>query len=114
MFLLCEVSNFHKQKSKIGTQKMTIENYTVPDEQGYYGQFGGAYIPEMLHRNIEELRVKYLEVINEPAFQKEFRGLLKDYAGRPTPLYRAERLSEQHSTAIYLKREDLCHTGAHK
>jgi len=88
--------------------------YTSPDEQGYYGQFGGAYIPEMLHRNVEELKTKYLEVINDSSFQKEFRDLLKDYAGRPTPLYLAERLSEQHGTTIYLKREDLCHTGAHK
>jgi tryptophan synthase beta chain len=93
---------------------MTIEKYTAPDAQGYYGQFGGAYIPEMLHRNVEELKTKYLEVINEPAFQKEFRDLLKDYAGRPTPLYHAERLSEQFGATIYLKREDLCHTGAHK
>jgi tryptophan synthase beta chain len=90
------------------------KKYTNPDQQGYYGQFGGAYIPEMLHRNVEELRIKYLEVINESSFQKEFRELLKDYAGRPTPLYFAQRLSEQHGTAIYLKREDLCHTGAHK
>jgi tryptophan synthase beta chain len=88
--------------------------YPQPNAQGYYGQFGGAYIPEMLHRNVEELKTKYLEVINEPVFQKEFRDLLKDYAGRPTPLYLAERLSEQHGTTIYLKREDLCHTGAHK
>jgi tryptophan synthase beta chain len=93
---------------------MTTNKYTFPNEQGYYGQFGGAYIPEMLHRNVEELKTKYLEVINEPSFQKEFRGLLKDYAGRPTALYLAERLSEQHGTTIYLKREDLCHTGAHK
>lgn len=93
---------------------MTTNNYTFPNEQGYYGQFGGAYIPEMLHRNVEELKIRYLEVINEPSFQKEFRGLLKDYAGRPTALYLAERLSEQHGTTIYLKREDLCHTGAHK
>lgn len=92
----------------------TTNKYTTPDQQGYYGQFGGAYIPEMLHRNVEELRTKYLEVINEPSFQKEFRELLKDYAGRPTPLYFAQRLSEQHGTTIYLKREDLCHTGAHK
>lgn len=94
--------------------KMTEKKYTTPDVQGYYGRFGGAYIPEMLHRNVEELKTKYLEVINEPAFQKEFRALLKDYAGRPTPLYHAERLSEQFGTTIYLKREDLCHTGAHK
>jgi tryptophan synthase beta chain len=93
---------------------MTTTNYTSPNEQGYYGQFGGAYIPEMLHRNVEELRTQYLEVINDPSFQKEFRELLKDYAGRPTPLYHARRLSEQHGTTVYLKREDLCHTGAHK
>jgi len=93
---------------------MTIKKYTVPNEQGYYGRFGGAYIPEMLHRNVEELKTKYREVINEASFQNEFRGLLKDYAGRPTPLYLAERLSEQYGTTIYLKREDLCHTGAHK
>ena len=85
-----------------------------PNPQGYYGNFGGAYIPEMLHRNVEELRTKYLDIIYDDAFQKEFRGLLKDYAGRPTPLYLAERLSKQFNTTIYLKREDLCHTGAHK
>lgn len=93
---------------------METKRYTEPDHQGYYGKFGGAYIPEMLHRNVEELRTNYLQVINDPVFQKEFRSLLKDYAGRPTPLYLAERLSEQHKTTIYLKREDLCHTGAHK
>ena len=93
---------------------MEMKTYTSPNHQGYYGHFGGAYIPEMLHRNVEELRTKYLEVMNEDSFQKEFRLLLKDYAGRPTPLYLAERLSEQHGTTIYLKREDLCHTGAHK
>lgn len=94
--------------------KAITNNYTSPDQQGYYGKFGGAYIPEMLHRNVEELRTKYLEVIDDAGFQKEFRGLLKDYAGRPTPLYYASRLSEQLGTNIYLKREDLCHTGAHK
>lgn len=85
-----------------------------PDEQGYYGKFGGAYIPEMLHRNVEELKSRYLEIINEPAFQEEWRGLLKDYVGRPTPLFFAQRLSKQFNTRIFLKREDLCHTGAHK
>ena len=90
------------------------KGYTSPDDKGYYGQFGGAFIPEMLHRNVEELRTKYLEVIHDPSFQNEFNDLLKDYAGRPTPLYFAERLSEQYGTTIYLKREDLCHTGAHK
>jgi len=86
----------------------------LPDEQGYYGQFGGAYIPEMLHRNVEELRTKYLDIIYEEGFQKEFQQLLRDYVGRPTPLYFAGRLSKQFNTNIYLKREDLCHTGAHK
>ena len=81
-----------------------------PNEQGYYGSFGGAYIPEMLHRNVEELRTKYLEIM----YEKEFQYLLRDYVGRPTPLYLAERLSKRYGAQIYLKREDLCHTGAHK
>jgi len=85
-----------------------------PNEQGYYGSFGGAYIPEMLHRNVEELRTKYLEIMYEEEFQKEFQYLLRDYVGRPTPLYLAERLSKRYGAQIYLKREDLCHTGAHK
>src|SRR6186713_478192 len=89
-------------------------SYQQPNEFGYYGKFGGAYIPEMLHRNVEELKSRYLEIIYDPSFQKEFRALLKDYAGRPTPLYHAKRLSEKFGTTIYLKREDLCHTGAHK
>ncbi|HET9824717.1 MAG TPA: tryptophan synthase subunit beta [Chitinophagaceae bacterium] len=88
--------------------------YASPNEKGYYGKFGGAYIPEMLHRNVEELRSKYLDIIYEQDFQKEFRELLKDYAGRPTPLYFAQRLSEKYRARIFLKREDLCHTGAHK
>jgi tryptophan synthase beta chain len=92
----------------------TKETYQHPNEHGYYGPFGGAYIPEMLHRNVEELRTKYLEIIYEEEFQKEFQYLLRDYVGRPTPLYFAERLSKQFTTNIYLKREDLCHTGAHK
>jgi tryptophan synthase beta chain len=90
------------------------QSYKQPDEQGYYGKFGGAYIPEMLHRNVEELRQRYLDIISETSFQKEFHQLLKNYVGRPTPLYFAERLSKQYNTKIYLKREDLCHTGAHK
>lgn len=84
------------------------------NEHGYYGQFGGAYIPEMLHPNIDELQQRYLEIIYEDDFQKEFLSLLKDYVGRPTPLYFAKRLSKHFNTQIYLKREDLCHTGAHK
>jgi len=88
--------------------------YKQPNIFGYYGNFGGAYIPEMLCRNVEELKTKYLDIIYEDSFQKEFRELLKDYAGRPTPLYFAQRLSKLYSTNIFLKREDLCHTGAHK
>jgi len=84
------------------------------DERGYYGEFGGAFIPEMLHPNVEELRHKYLEYMAEPAFKKEFDALLKDYVGRPSPLYFAKRLSAHYKTNIYLKREDLNHTGAHK
>ncbi len=84
------------------------------DERGYYGEFGGAYIPEMLYPNVEELRLSYLNILKDDGFQQEFQQLLQDYAGRPTPLYYAKRLSEKHGTRIYLKREDLCHTGAHK
>lgn len=84
------------------------------DEKGFYGKFGGAYIPEMLHPNIEELKENYEAIMASQEFQDEFRGLLKDYVGRPTPLYFASRLSEKHGAKIYLKREDLCHTGAHK
>lgn len=93
---------------------ITTETYQQPNTQGYYGSFGGAYIPEMLHRNVEELRTKYLEIIYEESFQKEFQHLLRDYVGRPTPLYQAERMSKRYGATIYLKREDLCHTGAHK
>jgi tryptophan synthase beta chain len=84
------------------------------DARGYYGDFGGAFIPEMLYPNVEELRSRYLDIIAEPSFQEEFHALLKDYVGRPTPLFKAERLSAKYNTNIYLKREDLCHTGAHK
>lgn len=87
--------------------------YTV-DSEGYYGKFGGAYIPEMLHPNVEELRSNYLSIISEKGFQREFDNLLHHYVGRPTPLYLAKRLSERYKATIYLKREDLCHTGAHK
>lgn len=92
------------------------ENQTFqhPTQQGYYGEFGGAFIPEMLFGNVEELRARYLDIVGDPAFIQEFETLLKDYAGRPTPLYFASRLSLQYGTHIYLKREDLCHTGAHK
>ncbi|WP_209328767.1 tryptophan synthase subunit beta [Lunatimonas salinarum] len=84
------------------------------DENGFYGRFGGAFIPEMLYPNIEELRENFLTIIETEEFQREFRYLLRDYVGRPTPLFLAERLSEKYKAKIYLKREDLCHTGAHK
>ncbi|MUP46813.1 tryptophan synthase subunit beta [Gramella sp. BOM4] len=84
------------------------------DEKGYYGEFGGAFIPEMLYPNVEELRSRYLDIMKEESFQKEFKDLLRDYVGRPTPLYYAKRFSEKYGTKVYLKREDLCHTGAHK
>jgi len=84
------------------------------NERGYYGDFGGAYIPEMLYPNVEELRLQYLSIINDDNFQQEFKALLKDYVGRPSPLYLAKRLSEKYGANIFLKREDLNHTGAHK
>jgi tryptophan synthase beta chain len=95
-------------------QEQQTATYTRPTEQGYYGQFGGAYIPEMLHQNVEELRNSYLTIMQEEGFQQEFLQLLQDYVGRPTPLYHAARLSDRYKANIFLKREDLCHTGAHK
>lgn len=89
-------------------------DYQVPSEEGYYGDFGGAYIPEMLYGNVETLKNQYLQIMNDPAFKAEVEALLKDYVGRPTPLFYAARLSEEIGASIYLKREDLCHTGAHK
>lgn len=84
------------------------------DENGYYGPFGGAFIPEILHKCVEELRENYLPIMESESFQKEFNLLLNDYAGRPSPFYFAPRLSERYGCKIYLKREDLNHTGAHK
>ncbi len=84
------------------------------DNRGYYGKFGGAYIPELLHPCVEELKQNYEKIISESDFKKEFDQLLSDYVGRPTPLYFAKRFSEHYQANIYLKREDLCHTGAHK
>ncbi|SEG55755.1 tryptophan synthase beta chain [Halpernia humi] len=93
---------------------MATLNYRNPDLNGYYGEFGGAFVPEMLYPNVEELQEQYLEIIESEEFQKEFQNLLKDYVGRATPLYFAKNLSEKYKTQIYLKREDLNHTGAHK
>jgi tryptophan synthase beta chain len=89
-------------------------SYQKPTARGYYGEFGGAFVPEMLYPNVEALRTQYLEIIAEPNFQIEMQQLLRDYVGRPTPLFEAKRLSAKYGTRIYLKREDLCHTGAHK
>ena len=88
-------------------------NYNIND-YGYYGEFGGAYIPEMLYPAVNELQGKYLEIIGSSSFKEEMDQLLRSYVGRPTPLFLAERLSEKYGATIYLKREDLCHTGAHK
>ncbi len=90
-----------------------MANYHV-NEKGYYGDFGGAYIPEMLYPNVEELQQCYLEIMQDTAFKQEFDRLLRDYVGRPSPLYPAQRLSERYGAHIFLKREDLNHTGAHK
>ncbi len=92
---------------------MKDNKFTV-NEKGYYGEFGGAFIPELLYPNVEELRKNYLGIINEPTFQKELNSLLQDYVGRPSPLYFAKRMSEHYKTNVFLKREDLNHTGAHK
>lgn len=90
-----------------------MEKFAV-DTNGFYGEFGGAYIPEILYDNVETLKNSYLDIINDPSFQKEYNDLLRDYAGRPSPLYLANRLSLKYGCKIYLKREDLNHTGSHK
>ena len=90
-----------------------MKSYQV-NERGYYGEFGGAYIPEILHRCVSELQEVYSRVLDDEGFKKEYAQLLKDYVGRPSPLYLAKRLSEKYGCKIYLKREDLNHTGAHK
>ena len=87
--------------------------YTV-NKKGFYGNYGGAFVPEMLFSNLDELEKNYNEIINDPNFKEDYNELLKDYVGRPTPLYFAERMSKKYKCKIYFKREDLCHTGAHK
>ena len=91
-----------------------MTTYRNPDENGYYGEFGGAFVPEMLYPNVEQLQQNYIEIIESEEFKKELNDLLKDYVGRATPLYFAKNLSEKYGTNVYLKREDLNHTGAHK
>ncbi len=90
-----------------------MQSFNV-NEEGYYGEFGGAYIPEILYATVEELKRSYLKIIQSEEFEKEYNELLRDYVGRPSPLYHAKRLSERYGAKIYLKREDLNHTGAHK
>ena len=92
---------------------MEKSDYTINDK-GYYGEFGGAFIPEMLQKNVAELLEKYLKIMDDPEFKAELRLLMTDYAGRPSPLYFAPRLSAHFQSNIYLKREDLNHTGSHK
>lgn len=89
-------------------------NYRNPDKNGYYGEFGGAFVPEMLYPNVQELQENYLKIIESESFKNEFNDLLKNYVGRETPLYFSKKLSEKYGAQIYLKREDLNHTGAHK
>jgi tryptophan synthase beta chain len=93
---------------------MMQQIFTNPNEHGYYGDFGGAFIPEMLFANVAQLKSQYLQIMDDEDFKKEVNDLLHHYVGRPTPLFLAKRLSAQYGTTIYLKREDLCHTGAHK
>ena len=90
-----------------------MQRFTV-NEKGYYGEFGGAYVPEILHKCVADLQQVYLDIMESDSFQQEFQALLRDYVGRPSPLYLSEQLSERHGCKIYLKREDLNHTGAHK
>lgn len=90
------------------------QTFTNPNEHGYYGDFGGAFIPEMLFANVAQLKSQYLQIMDDEDFKREVNELLHHYVGRPTPLFLAKRLSEQYGATIYLKREDLCHTGAHK
>lgn len=92
----------------------TLKQYYAVDEQGYYGEYGGAYIPEILYNNVEELKNNYLSIMADESFKKELDDLLQNYVGRPTPLYHAKNLSLQFKTNVFLKREDLNHTGAHK
>lgn len=90
-----------------------MQSYTI-DERGYYGEFGGAYIPEILHKCVDDLRASYLPIMESKSFKIDFEQLLRDYVGRPSPLYLSRQLSERYGCKIYLKREDLNHTGAHK
>ena len=91
-----------------------MKNLTNPTKDGFFGQYGGAYVPEILYKCVHDLQDAYLPIIESEEFKKEYRSLLKDYVGRPSPLYFAKRMSERYGCQLYLKREDLNHTGAHK
>jgi len=90
-----------------------MQNYAI-DEKGYYGEFGGAYIPEILHKCVTDLKESYLRIMESERFRQDYAQLLRDYVGRPSPLYHSKQLSGRYGCKIYLKREDLNHTGAHK
>jgi len=91
-----------------------MEKSFLVDEKGFYGEFGGAYVPEILYATVQKLQEEYLPIIESEAFKKEYMELLRDYVGRPSPLYYAKRMSDKYGCQLYLKREDLNHTGAHK
>ncbi len=107
------IKNFMQNLELNKTSSINLSG-CFPDKEGFYGKFGGAYIPEMLYPNIDELRKNYIEVLESEQFKYDFKNLLKDYVGRPTALYYAGNLSEKTGARVYVKREDLCHTGAHK
>lgn len=90
-----------------------MQKYAI-NEKGYYGEFGGAYIPEILHKCVTDLKESYLRIMGSERFRQDFEQLLRDYVGRPSPLYLSKQLSKRYGCKIYLKREDLNHTGAHK
>jgi len=108
------LKNIDKLETAFNLLNKTIPMKYGVNDLGYYGDFGGAYIPEMLYPNVEELRQQYLTIIEDPAFKAEFDDLMKNYVGRPSPLYHAKRYSEQYGANIFFKREDLNHTGSHK
>jgi tryptophan synthase beta chain len=112
--LFCYLKNTGKQINKSTNQQINNKMINQADKNGYYGAFGGAYIPEILHGTVEKLKEAYFAIKNDASFKAEYYQLLKNYVGRPSPLYFANRLSEKYGTQIYLKREDLNHTGAHK
>ena len=103
------------ENTPTGTQQHAADTQTItPTPTGFYGPFGGAYVPEILYKCVHDLQDAYLPIIRSEEFQREYASLLRDYVGRPSPLYYARRMSEKYGCKLYLKREDLNHTGAHK